>query len=521
MKMNLKKIGIIIIGIIAVLTTISFGIDWWINAKLPRLISEKNETPYHIKYSKIEVSLLSKTIVASAITVIPKEREKDSLRKNGIFASIEQITIENYGIIPLLFKNKIEAENITFTKPKITLFKDNDKSINSTKGISSRIVAPFQQIIKVANIDLDKGSFYVINLTNSKTLFQAKNVTIQLKKIAISEETLKRKIPFDFKTYAFSCDSLLYLTDSKYQILADQIATTNTGIDVTHFAMQSLLNRKQFVRQSAKEQDQYNLKSDKISIKNMNWGFRDEILFFSTNSIAIDQADANIYRSKLPPEDRSIKPLYNKLLRELPFALQVDTLSINNSRLVYEEEKSFEKGAGILTFDSFNLQATHLNSGFQKTKLPDVTISIRCEFMKQSPMTIDWRFNVMDSSDSFKIKGSIMNFKTRELAVFTKPYLNATFTGNFEQIYFDFSGNNTKANGNFALRYNDLKLSLFQKNNRKKKSKLKSWIGNLLLKNDSDGALIENEVAVERNKEKSFFNYLWICIADGLKKTLT
>ena len=518
--MNLKKIGIITTGIIAALIATSYGIDWWINAKLPRLISEKNETPYHIKYSKIEVSLFSKTIVASAITVIPKEREKDNLRKNGIFASIEQITIENYGIIPLLFKNKIEAEKITFTKPKITLFKGNDKNINSTKGISSRIVAPFQQIIKVTNVDLEKGSFYVINLTNSKTLFQAKNVTIQINKIAISEKTLKRKIPFDFKTYAFSCDSLLYLTNGKYQIQADQIATTNTGITISNFEMQSLLDRKQFVSQSAKEQDHYNLKSDKISITNMNWGFRDEILFFSTNRIAIDQAEATIYRSKLPPEDRSIKPLYNKLLRELPFTIQVDTLSISNSRLVYEEEKSFEKGAGILTFDAFNLQANHLNSGFQKTKLPDVTISIRCKFMKKSPMTIDWRFNVMDSSDSFTIKGSIINLKTTKLAVFTKPYLNATFTGNFEQIYFNFSGNNTKANGNFALRYNDLKLNLFQKNNRKKKNNLKSWIANLLLKNDSNGALIENEVAVERNKEKSFFNYLWLCIADGLKKTL-
>jgi hypothetical protein len=520
MKLNFKKISLVVIIILIVATIASLGANWWINAKLPLIISENNETPYLIKYKNIDVSLLTRTIEATDITVIPKEREKDSLRKNGIFASVQKVVISNYSILSLLFQNKIEAHSITFFQPKITLFKDNDQSIKSSKGISSRIVAPFQQIISVANLDLEKGTFYVINLKNNKTLFQAKNVKIQLNDIAISEETLNKKIPLKYKSYAFSCDSLSYLTNSKYKIEAQQIVTTNIGVDIKKFSMLSELNRKQFVNQLPLEKDLYNLKSDKISIKNMSWGFKEEVLFFSTDHIAIENGDANIYRSKVPEDDRSTKPLYNKLLRELPFDMSIDTLSITKSKLVYEEEKSFDKGAGILTFNSFNLQATNINSGFKKTKLPDVAIVVKCKFMNESPMTIDWRFNVMNTTDRFSIKGSIHNFKTKDLAVFTKPYLNATFTGNFDQIFFNFAGNHTSASGDFAARYTNLKLSLFQKKDRTKKSKLKSWIGNLLLDKDSEGELIENEIAVERDNEKSFFNYLWLCIADGLKKTL-
>jgi hypothetical protein len=140
--------------------------------------------------------------------------------------------------------------------------------------------------------------------------------------------------------------------------------------------------------------------------------------------------------------------------------------------------------------------------------------------MKTSPMKIDWRFNSMDKSDGFRIKGSISNFDTNQLAVFTKPYLNATTKGQFDQLYFNFIGTNDKASGDFALKYHDLKVQLYQKRNREKESKLKSWVGNLLLKNDSAGDLIENEIAVERIKEKSFFNYFWRCIAEGMKKTL-
>ena len=520
MKKNAKRIIYSIVGIIVFLSVVSLGANWWIDAQLPKLISEKNETPYYIQYKELEVSLFSKTIEARGITIVPKEREKDSLAKNGIFATVERVSIDNFAIFPLLFSNKIVAQTITVHRPKVTLFKNNDKTINSTKSIGSKVVKPFEQIVTVDDVNLEQGSFRILNLKNNKTLFSAQNVTFQLDDIAISDATLEQKIPFTYKSYAFSCDSLFYKTDDGYQIQSAKIATTNVGVDIEKFAMVSVYNRQEFVNQLAKEKDLYTLKANSISVKEMDWGFKEEKFFFKTNAIELSEMDANIYRSKMPEDDLTIKPLYNKLLRELPFTLQVDTLTVANSRLVYEEEKTFNKGAGKLEFTSFNLQATHLNSGFEQTKLPDVQIAIDCKFMKTSPMKVDWRFNPMDKSDGFTIKGRILNFETGRLAVFTKPYLNATTKGTFDQVYFNFSGNDNQASGDFALKYHDLKIKLYQKNNRDKESKLKSWVGNLLLSDDSEGKLLENEVSVKRIKEKSFFNYFWRCIAEGLKKKL-
>lgn len=520
MKNKFKKIGFIILGIVGVLALLSVGANWWLDAKLPKLISDKNETPYHIQYKTLEISLFSKTIEATGITIIPKEREKDSLSKNGIFASVEKVRIDNFAVFRLLFSSKIEAQTITVSKPKITLFKDNDKTINSTKNIGKQVVAPFQKIIKVDDINLENGSFFIVNLKNSKTLFSAQNVTIQLDDIVISDQTLESKIPFAYQKYAFSCDSLHYLTDDGYDLKTEKIKTTNTGLEIDRFSMISQFSRVQFVQQLPKEKDLYTLKAEKISVKNMDWGFKEEALFFKTNHIVIDQANANIYRSKLPEDDLSIKPLYNKLLRELDFDLKVDSLSVLNSHLVYEEEKDFDKGAGKLDFSAFNLRATNLYSGFQQTKLPDVAIVVDCKFMKTSPMHVDWSFNVLDKADGFKIRGRILDFRTNELAVFTKPYLNATTKGIFDQVYFNLAGNDNVAGGDFALKYHDLKVTLYQKKDREKKSKLKSWIGNLLISDDSEGELVEHEVSVKRIKEKSFYNYFWRCIAEGMKKTL-
>lgn len=520
MKKNLKKIGLIAFGIVFFIILLSFGINWWVNAKLPRLISEENKTPYHIKYQELEIGLLAKTIQAKKITIIPKERQKDSLKKNGLFAQVDRILITDFSLFSILFSDKIKARSITVYQPKVTLFKDKDETLHSTKNINSQVVEPFEKLIKVNDIFLQKANFSIINIKNNKQLFNAANVNVQLEGITISQATLKQKIPFNYQKYSIICDSLSYLTADFYRINAHKIRATHHELEINQFSMISEFNRSQFVQRLQKEKDLYTLKAQKIAVKNMDWGFKNEVLFFKTPQITITQADANIYRSKIPEDDLSVKPLYNKLLRELKFELKVDTLKVQNSKLVYEEEKSFDKGAGKLQFHAFNLEALNLNSGFHKAKLPDVKIAIDCKFMKNSPMKVNWSFNPMDKADTFNIKGRILNFQTEQLSVFTKPYLNATTKGNFDQVYFNFSGNDEKAKGDFALKYSDLKIKVYQKKNRDKESKLKTWVGNLLLKNDSDDELIEHEISVKRIKEKSFYNYFWRCLAEGMKKTL-
>ena len=85
-------------------------------------------------------------------------------------------------------------------------------------------------------------------------------------------------------------------------------------------------------------------------------------------------------------------------------------------------------------------------------------------------MVVKSRFNVLNKSDHFNIRGNIKNFETSQLAIFTKPYLNTTLKGTFDQVFFNCTGNNQSANGHIALRYHDLNMELYQKKNRDKKA---------------------------------------------------
>lgn len=252
----------------------------------------------------------------------------------------------------------------------------------------------------------------------------------------------------------------------------------------------------------------------------MNWGFKKDVFFFNAKSILLDDVNANIYRNKIPEDDLSKKPLYNSLLRKIKFPLKVDTLLIKHSKLVYEEEIDFKKGPAKLTFDHFNLNATHIQSGFGIKKAEDVDIKINCRFMKDSPLKVRWSFNVLDLKDGFTIKGDIQNFDIKAMYQFTKPYINASFDGVFNSYNFDIKGNDKSAYGITSLKYKNLDITLFKKDNPDKKAKLKSAVANLIVKKDSDDKSKQAKIELDRIQEKSFYNFLWRSIAESLKKIL-
>jgi hypothetical protein len=515
-----KKIAIGVISIFVFVLLINFGLNYWIKKQLPIIIQEKNKTAYHINYEKIEVSLWSRNIYAETLLVHPKNQLENSKIKIGIFSKIESITIKHFNIWDLAFRDVIQAESIIINKARVILYKKNDKLLNNSKSIRTEIIEPFRKVVAVSNIYLNEGSVDVVSLKTSKPIFSIKNILLKLEGILITDATLKEKIPMHYEKYVLVCDSLFYKPSEFYHINIDKISTENNFLKIKKFSAIPQYNRKEFNQKLEKEKDIYTLVVDSVSINKMDWGFKNDRFFFKTNSVVMNHFDANIYRNKAIKDDLSKKYLYNHLLRNIKFPLQIDTLQILKSKLVYEEETDVSNGPGKLNFDHFNLQATNLRSGFGLKKTADVKIKINCQFMKASPLNVNWNFNVLDLKDSFHIEGTIANFNVAAMERFTKPYINTTFTGTFKKYHFNFYGNDDTSKGNASLEYDDLKVKLYKKKHPEKEAKLKSAIANLLVKNDSKDKPKNADVEVQRIQDKSFYNFLWRNIAESLKKIL-
>lgn len=409
------------------------------------------------------------------------------------------------------FKNEIEGkltmELVKINSPEITAFSKNVKKSNTDKS-------PVPDNIEVGKLEIDNASF---NLLDAQ-----KNDLISLKEINVSVIGLKpdNQSKFLFQDLSFSASSLSFHPKGIYDINVSSLSYQQQNLNLKNFNFKPKLTKIKFVRSLKKEKDYYSIKVPEISIQKPMLNFSGKDFFLKIPQITMTGVDAYIYRNKIPADDTSRKKMYNQLLRDIKFGLEVGQLKINNSKLVYEEETVSSSGAGKLIFANFNANISNINSGFRKKNLPDVKVLITTNFMNDSRLKVNWSFNPMDYKDRFQIKGNIYNFDAQKMTPFIKPYLHASAEGEINEVEFSFKGDNQTAKGKFGIKYNKLKATIYNpKTNQPKK--FISTIGNLALKSNTKEKL--NEVIIKtvtRNQEKSFFNFFWLCVQQGLKQTV-
>lgn len=511
--MKILKRILIVLGVLALLLVIAnFAVTRYIAKKLPDIIKEQKNFPYNLSYKDMDVNLLTGSLNIELAYLAPKGSMENAVQ-NGVFAKIQSIDISGLKVWQLLKHDKIIVSKVTLNTPEVTLYHNKKKY-----SVKDDVEKPFKQTIQTGSLYIKNGSFKMLDSLQNAAL-RGSNINFELHNIKVDSATVEKNIPIRYRDFKLSCDSLFYNAGTYYNITLNKIIATDSRLAISTFRMLPKHTRKQFSNMLTKELDQFNIEAGKINIPNADWGFASDTLYVHAPEVAFEKVFASIYRSKEPTDDPSRKKLYSELLRSLKFDLKVDKLLIKNSTIEYEEQLNFSKPAAKVSFSKFYATISNVYSPVGKKKLPDTTIDVRCMFMKSAPLSVTWAFNTLDTSDSFTITGSLQNIKSEEANPVSKPLMNAETSGTINEVKFTFNGNRERSKGTFAINYEDLKVDIYKKNG-KKKNKVVSAVGNLLVKNDSKGKLKEVQISVDRKQDKSVFNFLWRFVQEGLKETI-
>ena len=404
------------------------------------------------------------------------------------------------------FKNDklhLDIENVTLSGAKGVLQAATDPQPKKTRV--SNIHFP----VKIDNIEVNNSEFSYINKGKPLSLVGL-NANVTGLKISQNEQ-----LAFTPTNYSVTARNLHYKTKF-YNIKTNNIKLNSSTIQMKDFSMIPTVSRSQFIRMIPTEKDLYTLKAPQISLRG-KWNLFSKDKFFNADQITIQTAHANIFRSKIPKDDSSVKPMYSELLRRISFPFTVQKLELRNALLEYEEDTEKSEGPGKLTFGNFNMTAQNINSGKRKgnTKIP---IRIQCSFMDSSPMNVAWEMDTASKTDRFQIKGNINELSAERINAFIVPYLKVRAAGTIDALNFDLNGDKMGIQGGMQIKHEELKVELLKESGEKKK--FLSAIVNIFVKSDSKDFPDSVEVKAQRDPSRSFFNLFWKGIEDGLKKTL-
>lgn len=473
--------------------------------------------PDHISasYDNLDVHLITGTMTLSDISVYLQDESTTHTQINT-----EKLVVEDFKYWDYLFNNQIHLEAIQITKPDISYYKHKYQPAPDSSAAKTQNSKGLQRTVLIDTFSIDHANITMFDNTSDSTFLYVPDLMVTISDLYFDKETLQKRLPVTYKNYQASTDSIFLKVGAYEELKTGPLKIKNRQLTVDSIRLATKYSIQTHTELLEKERDHFDVAVGSLSVRDIDFGFTDRQFFSKTSKIILDKVDATIYRNKLVADDNSTKPLYSKMLRDLPIALTVDSLRIQNSSIRYEEKVKADQPPGTIHFDNFNADIENLGNTYPEKQTTNIHIT--SQFMRSTPVDVDWTFDVHDTNDSFTFKAELGALAAAQMNSFTKPNLRVALEGTVNQTYFSIYGNSSQSEIDMRIKYDNFKVDLLKDDGSSTKTLL-SGLANLFVKSDSENdseGFTKGSANVQPDKTKSFFNYLWLNVRAGLKDCL-
>lgn len=515
MDARLKKALIIGSVVLLVLIIGLLVLNSVLENKLKSKLNDFSKT-IKIEYQDVDVNIL-----VGRVKIVQPKILVNGKTTNNLVAQIElsELSINNLAYWNYLFKDKISIKNISIEQPKI-IYHHNE--LVNIKSSQKSYADSFDEDIEIETIEIINGNIEIFNITNESLMLKAEDIHFEINSVGFNESSFKQKIPFTFGNYKLTYNNMFYRMNNFEDLLMEKVDFNTDFYKIQNLVIKTKYSQGDLSRQISAERDHFNLTVDSILVRSHDFGIKnDSIVYFESNLVDFYHPNFKIYRDKLVEDDLSYKPLYSKSLRNLKFDLQLDQIVLNNASIVYTEKVKEDTHGGRLEFSNLNAEISNLGN---VSKENETSAHIEGVFMENTPIKVDWNFNVKDTNDEFVFKADIGNLAANHMNQFMEPNLNVKLNGEVKQTFFTINGNDHASRIDLKLKYDDFKIDVLRQDG-KEKNKFLSAVVNLFVSSNSKDKSNDfrhgNAKDVERDKTKSVFNYLWLNIKAGLLNAMT
>lgn len=541
---------IIALSILVVITaSVAGAIIYWkvyrkqiIRHELENAISKKSGGLYIIHYASLELDEVAGNLSVSNLQLSYDSNKYVSLlRKNNAPPNLFKITIPSIIVSGVetpraLLGKEIVGKKLLITNPVIDIIYTNAGK-DSARNIPTREV--YRQIlggldmIKIDTVEITGAQITTSDIKTRKKYVQLKNTSIRLTDVAIDENTGKDSNQLLFAKQLFLESEKISFSseDQPYNYIADSISINSTAnsASIKRFRINPTMNEDAFVKSLPTQDDRFDFSINNLRMRNLDIHqlFNENIV---ADSIVINSASFKIYRDLSIPRDKKnrVGKYPHQLLDKIPVSVQVKKMILSNTFVEYKEKSKITSQSGKVQFHDVSATITNLTNNKDAVKADNVMrADINTKFLNKAPLKCVWQFYLKHPKGRFDIKGNLGSIAGSDINALIEPMGPAKMEkGQIKSLDFNFEGNNYGTDGTVKMLYNDLKLSVLEKDKGSKeldKKSLTSFVANIVIKNDNPKGKDEPRIAsvhFDRDTNRSIFHLVWKSIFKGIKETV-
>ncbi|SHI46455.1 DUF748 domain-containing protein [Pseudozobellia thermophila] len=348
--------------------------------------------------------------------------------------------------------------------------------------------------------------------------FSLEKGRLELSEFKTDSLLLRQKIPFTYNTLNFEGNGL-FLKLSPFETLTlGSVVHKDRDAEFKDLRITTRYSRDQLSQQLKKERDHIDLCLPSGSVGDLDLGTVNDSLYLGAKAVGLQGPELRLFRDKLLPDDQEEKPLYGSLLRNLPIKLDIARLTIEDALVAYTERIKRDVVPVSVSFDRLSAGIRNLtNTNDGKTE-----IEAKAFLMDEAPIQLQWALNNTSTEDRFNASVILKNLEAEAINPFLESQARVRAKGHIDEMYLTLSGDDFTSRGDMKMKYRDFKFSVLDED-RLGVDKALTLIVNLMTNDGSktdEKGYRHGQIEVERDRSKSFFNYLWLNVRDGLKNTV-
>jgi len=297
---------------------------------------------------------------------------------------------------------------------------------------------------------------------------------------------------------------------TKAEIKSYRWNSLKNQFSLTNFNLQPVMSREMFFKTSKYQDNYLEIRGDSVVLSVSKLGkLPSDSTPFSFGSINMDGVHVSISRDKnLPRKPQQQKLMPTQLISSVKVPFSIDTISLNNNSVLYKELETKSNTWSEIPFSALN--GTIVNLSNLENRKDSIELNVSGRLFKANIKRFSYRESYVDSLAGFSAIAHFSTIDLKDFSYISRPMALVDITsGDADNLYSSWSGNQYAATGSMKFSYDGLKVKFTDPDGKSKwhlYPKAKTFAANLILPNSRHKSTM---MYAERDQNKFIFNY-WI-----------
>lgn len=536
--MLLKKVARVILyflgGLLVLLLLLQFLVSFYFNKKIGDRIHKEFEkgvnAKYRLDFDTPTLSLFERSIEFTNVKLVPVRVGADTTKvMYSLF--VNNLKVSGLAFFDFYSRKDLNADNLKISGLTVMVYQAtpvkkekvaNNKETPVKENSSDRIHSVLLRSIQINDAQLKV--FH--NHNDSSETFSTEENTVNIKNFKIDSITRASGQLFNADVFDISMNRLSYrFPDGLYTLKGKKLSTSyyDSVIRIDSVALIPNFSKERFGEIVGHQISRTKFNFSQMIFTDLNARYFIENNVFISDKLTLEGMSINVFRDKNIPFKEIVRPSLQQIVRSMPFMISIDSVSVRNGTIVYEELPEGLDESLKFSFDNVNALILGLsNDTFAYTDKSELKFISSALFMKKSELNLTCLFPLNTKKEIFNCSGNLtsMPFNTLNEVLKSKSHIIAD--GQLDSLRFAFYADEIRSNGFLRFIYHDLKITFLDKEGQvpKMRDKVRSFLLEKIFIIESnpgkDGKVRETRISFKRDPYRFFLYYIWKSVQSGI-----